>query len=206
MKAQDLTGMKFGHLTVIELAEPIGNKRRYKCVCDCGTETIVFSSNLKRGNTRSCGCLRTEKLVSRNKTHGMRGTKLYGIWASMRSRCNNPHNKEYHRYGGRGIVCCEEWKDFTQFKEWALKSGYEDGLSLDRIDNDGDYCPHNCRWATREQQSSNTSQNVFLTYNGETKTIAQWCRTVGSYESRLSWRYKQGWPVEEILFGRKKKK
>lgn len=206
MKAQDLTGMKFGHLTVIELAEPRGGKRCYRCVCDCGKETVVIASNLKRGNTQSCGCLRTNKIVLHNKIHGMKKTKLYGIWSSMRSRCNNPHNKEYHRYGGRGISCCKEWGSFIPFKEWALKAGYEGGLSLDRIDNDGDYCPENCRWATREQQSSNTSQNVFLTYSGETKTIAQWCRAVGSYEARLSWRYKQGWPVEEILFGRKKKK
>ena len=121
MKAQDLTGMKFGHLTVIELAEPRGGKRCYRCVCDCGKETVVIASNLKRGNTQSCGCLRTNKIVLHNKIHGMKKTKLYGIWSSMRSRCNNPHNKEYHRYGGRGISCCKEWGSFIPFKEWALK-------------------------------------------------------------------------------------
>lgn len=205
MKADNLTGKRFGRLVVLELAEPLNGKRRFKCLCDCGNIAIVFSSNLKRGNTTSCGCARVNKIVTLNKKHGMKGTKLYGIWMAMRSRCNNPNNKAFHRYGGRGIKCCQQWEEFSSFLEWATANGYKEGLSLDRIDNDGPYAPENCRWATNEQQSTNTSKNVFLTYQGETKTLSQWCKVVGSYEARLSWRYKQGWPVEEILFGRKRK-
>lgn len=203
MKPLNLIGQKFGRLTVIsKSSEKTSNKIKWCCLCDCGNTVVVTGQDLKSGNTKSCGCLRKEVTSKRAKKHGMKRTKLYYVWTSMKNRCTNPKVYAYSRYGGRGIRVCDEWQTFPPFLDWAMKSGYKEGLSLDRIDNDGDYKPSNCRWATKEEQSENTSQNVFLTYNGETHTIAQWCKIVGSYEARLSWRYKQGWPVEEILFGR----
>lgn len=205
MKKDDLIGQRFGRLVVISIGEPTpGGNTRWECKCDCGNTALVTGTNLKNGMTKSCGCIRKEISSAVHKTHGEKHSKLYGIWSAMKARCKNPNVYAYNRYGGRGISVCDEWQSFQNFMEWSISNGYKEGLSLDRIDNNGNYEPSNCRWATKEQQSENTSQNVFFTYNGETHTMAQWAKIVGSYEARLSWRYKQGWPVEEILFGRKK--
>jgi len=126
---------------------------------------------------------------------------LYSVWCSMKSRCQNTNHRQYKDYGGRGITVCDEWKDFTEFREWALSSGYVDGncyCSIDRIDVNGNYEPSNCRWANRKEQMNNRRVNVFLTYKGETRTLAQWADTLGICYSTFMSRYDRGWSIERI--------
>lgn len=161
-KRTTLYGMKFGRLTAVEPIR-VGDEKifRWRCICECGNEVLVPSYKLKSGHTKSCGCLVSEKRTQMNKemaTHNATDSRLYRIYYAMRTRCYNPNKKEYSRYGGRGIQVCEEWlNDFTAFQSWALENGYSDSLSIDRINNDGNYEPSNCRWATAKMQANNRS-------------------------------------------------
>ena len=177
MKKDNFIGIRFGRLTVIDSykSDPRGHSR-WLCKCDCGNQIVAYGTNLKRGLTTSCGCKRIEVTISREKTHGMSGTSLYNSWSSMLQRCRNENDKLYHRYGGRGISVCDEWNEFKNFYEWSMKNGYQEGLTIDRINNDDGYYPENCRWADRITQGNNTSQNHRVTYRGVTKTIAEWAR------------------------------
>ena len=142
-KLNDLTGQRFGRLTVLERTE-----LKWLCKCDCGNKKIVAGGHLVSGDTKSCGCLRIK--------HGMRNTRLYSIWHGMKERCYNTKHKFYKHYGGRGIKVCEEWKnDFQTFADWALSHGYADNLTIDRIDVNGNYEPSNCQWATNAEQQRN---------------------------------------------------
>lgn len=174
MKKKDLLGMKFGELTVIqEFPERKNGHIQWRCICDCGKEVVVKGIHLTNGHSQTCGCSRLSHLKSINITHGCTHTRLYNIWASIKSRCGNKKNKYY---GGRGISICKEWRcDFVAFKEWALRHGYDDALSIDRIDNNGNYEPSNCRWATEVEQANNMSCNKMIAYDGEVRTIAEWC-------------------------------
>lgn len=153
----DITGKKFNRLTVIECVG--SNKQRekmWKCQCECGNISVVRSSALKYGLTKSCGCLQKEKASKANTKHGMYKTRVYRIWMDMHNRCYSKSYHAYRHYGGRGIHICEEWdKDFKAFYDWAIANGYRDDLSIDRIDCNGNYHPSNCRWATQKQQLEN---------------------------------------------------
>lgn len=149
-----MIGKQFGKLTVIDTyGKNRQSRKRWLCRCECGNELPVLDYNLKNGNSQSCGCVSKDKLGNRRRTHGMSNTKIYRIWRGMRNRCNNVNVPEYQYYGGRGISICEEWSDFSAFYEWAKANGYTEGLSIDRIDNDGDYCPENCTWVTRVENT-----------------------------------------------------
>lgn len=150
---KDLSGQKFGLLKVIERVCEPSAEVMYKCECECGRAVVVRGGNLRSGGTRSCGCLRREMVKEKNTKHNGCGTRLYRTWRNMLDRCTNPKNKEFSRYGGRGIQVCAEWKEFSKFKEWAENSGYNDILTIDRIDNDKGYSPDNCQFLTREDNS-----------------------------------------------------
>ena len=152
----DLTGHRFGRLTVVKR---VGTKKSFAvwlCQCDCGKTATLPSAYLRTGQTRSCGCLAHDVLVARNTSHGGSYSRLYRIWHGMRQRCTDPNSSNYENYGGRGITVCDEWMhDFAAFQKWALANGYHEDLTIDRINNDSGYRPDNCRWATRHEQRLN---------------------------------------------------
>lgn len=154
-KQLSLSGAVFGRLTVTKTFENrgTGNGIYWKCVCDCGCVLYVRASNLVNGHVSSCGCYRREHISDVKRKHGMSGSRLYGIWNGIRNRCGNKRVAAYERYGGRGIYVCDEWKEFDAFMSWANASGYGDDLTIDRIDNDGNYCPENCQWITKSENS-----------------------------------------------------
>ena len=173
-KLKDLTDMKFTRLTVIEFSHMKGKHSYWRCKCDCGNYKVVRSDCLKSKLVQSCGCLNMEPKVIK---HGHHGKKLYHVWGSMKHRCNNPKNKHFHRYGGRGIKVCKAWDEFQPFYDWAMSHGYKEGLTIDRINNDGNYEPSNCRWITTAEQQKNKTQrkpkkqSVTTIPKGSTATI-----------------------------------
>lgn len=163
MKLIDLTGQKFHRLAVIERHTENNkqNKPMWVCKCDCGKVVVVTGSDLKSGNTKSCGCWDKEVARSKFTTHGCSKTRLYKIWCGMKERCYNPKNKRYNDYGGRGIFVCDEWRNsFESFREWAYENGYDDTApfgqcTIDRANNSDGYTPYNCVWSTLTQQAHN---------------------------------------------------
>lgn len=198
---------KFGRLTVLEeLAERKHGTKVYKCQCDCGNIVDVRKDMLKSGNTKSCGCLQREKAstTAKNKRiHGKSKTRLYGIYHHIINRCCNKNVLNYSNYGGRGITICEEWlNDFMAFYNWSISNGYNDNLTIDRIDVNGNYEPSNCRWVTPKQQSNNRRSSILLNYNGEIKTIKQWSEKLSCKYGTMVARYHAGWSTKDVLFGK----
>lgn len=203
-KAKYNIGDVFGRRTIIDHAEsyPKSGKARVKVKCECGKVDIVSLQNLLRGNAdmcRSCSAKLTQFGLGKI---GITKEPWYEMWQGMKARCYNPNNKEYHNYGARGIKVCEEWHASAIFGEWAMSHGYEKGLQLDRVDNNGDYCPENCRWVTPQVNANNRRNNVFVTIDGITDTVANTCRRYG-LNSRLVEKYKRRKSVsyeDAILF------
>ena len=192
-------GQKFGKLT---LTERMPGGQKWKAVCDCGN-TVVFQVSSSQTVCRECS---HKRLAEKRTIHGespdsaKNASRLYGIWLNMKARCTNPNSGNHKDYLDRGIKVCEEWMDYMSFKEWALSHGYRDDLSIDRVDNDGNYCPENCRWATQSEQMRNTRSNHLLTFNGETKTMVEWSEIYGIPYHTLKARInKYGFSTEEAL-------
>lgn len=190
-------GDRFHRLTVIR-EEQTTYKRRFLCRCDCGKETVVKLGSVTSGYTKSCGCLSKEITSRRSTTHGKSWTRIWMTWCHMRIRCENPADKDYANYGGRGISVCDRWQVFANFYADMGDPPFK-GASLDRIDNHGNYEPSNVRWATPIEQSRNQRRSVHFTFNGERKHIREWVELTGlSYDTLLN-RRKQGWTDELIL-------
>lgn len=195
-------GNIYGRLTVIEMDENSkSNRIHWICVCSCSKLSSVAGDKLRSGHSKSCGCLVTEVTTKRNFKHGhkTRGKKHknYSTWLNMRDRCNNPNNKYYHNYGFRGIKVCERWDKFENFLADMGKK--PEGLSLDRRENNGHYCPENCRWSTREDQMNNTRVNHIIEIEGEKYTIAQLARKLGVKYMMLFSRIDRGQPIDDLL-------
>lgn len=192
-KVRNLIGQKFGELTVIGLDDRQSRKTYWVCKCDCGNLKIARSDALLSGATKSCGCLKKKQDAinfSHRIKHLQSHSRIYNIWLRMKARCSNIHEPCYYRYGGRGIKICQEWEhNFEAFYNWAINNGYSDELSIDRIDNNGNYEPNNCRWATMKEQSNNRRTNIKITIGNATKTLKQWCEIFELDYSTISARY-----------------
>jgi hypothetical protein len=189
-------GQKYGRLTVIERAGTKRSRATWLCECECGKQTVVSGNCLARGNIRSCGCLRAETIRKRARTHGRSRTPEYVSYTGAKDRCTNPNGVGFDNYGGRGIKFLYE-----SFEQFFAEVGPRParGMSLERIDNDGNYEPGNCRWATRQQQNNNTRRNRMVTAFNRTRTIAWWSRETGVPQITIYKRLQAGWPAEKAL-------
>ena len=199
-RADNIAGKTYGHLTVESFVSASKGHAYWLCRCDCGNYTVARGSHLKSGNVSSCGCRKG------HITHGGSRARLYYVWSNMIARCSNPKNIGYSSYGGRGIKVCDEWlNDFQAFHDWAIANGYDETAprgecTIDRIDNDGSYCPENCRWTTAKVQANNTRRTRFIEFDGECLSVSEWARRLGMNQSTLSMRInKYGWSADKAL-------
>jgi hypothetical protein len=197
--AEILIGRTFSRLTVVsESVNTCGNKRKWKCICECGKHVEVQAFSLTSGGTKSCGCLRAELIAARNKSHGMSGTPVYAVWNTMLQRCHNPESRQWPDYGGRGVIADPSWWDFRVFLTDMGTPPFI-GASLERVDNNLGYSKTNCVWADSVSQANNTRKNVYVTYNNETLTVAQWARKLGLRPGTIRHRLKAGWDTNQAL-------
>jgi len=201
----DLTGKRFGFLTVIKLSDKKENKDshlKWDCVCDCGNEKSIIGRSLITGATKSCGCYFKKCIIENNKknntTHNMCKTPLYQKWGKMKNRCSCPNNPSYKHYGGKGICVCERWQTFENFYDDMFDS-YVEGLSIERIDNNLGYCKENCKWIPFCEQPRNTSQNIIIELNGIQYILADLSRKYNIPYSALRTRLLRGWTVEDAI-------
>lgn len=206
-KYQDVTGQRFTRLVAVKDVGPKTKKgvHYWQCICDCGNIVEVDVTSLKSGNTQSCGCYGKEqrKIATQKKFTkygGLTKHALYRTWTHMKQRCVNPRDRAYKHYGGRGIYVVDDWStDFMAFYNWSIENGWADGLTLDRIDNDGPYAPWNCRWTSMAVQCRNRRNSKIIEYNGKIQNLVDWSKEYNIDFGLLSWRLKQGWPMEEAL-------
>lgn len=204
----DLTGQRFGTLVAIETKgkTKLGSYK-WLCKCDCGNFKIIDGSSLRTGNTKSCGCATSEYKIKAITKIPNSNKRLVRIYHEIKDRCFNHKTKCYKNYGGRKITICNEWLNpkngIINFYNWAMKNGYKDDLTIDRINNDGNYEPNNCRWVTRKEQQNNRRNNVYITYNGQTKTMKQWSEILNIKYNTIRRRIKEGFPKELYLYNGK---
>jgi len=196
-------GERFNKLSIIKEVETvICAKTKFRmvlCKCDCGNETTVRLTNLRSNHTKSCGCIRSSTTRKTQTKHGMSQTRVYRIWADIKQRCFNPKCKSYESYGARGITICDEWKDFINFYKWSKKSGYDDSLTIERIDVNGNYEPSNCKWIEVSEQNSNTSRTLRFQHQGSEKTLKEWSEYLDVNYQTLLGRIKRGWTIEDAF-------
>jgi hypothetical protein len=207
-KTPDLEGCKVGKLTVVKKSRN-RNKMAWECLCECGNKTLITTHEITHKKRKSCGCASGE--FKGKRKHGFCKEKLYKVWADMKGRCNNKNDNHYQWYGERGIKVCDEWKsDYLSFRKWAIENGYKNGLSIERIDVNGNYEPSNCKWANQSEQCRNRRSNRIITIKGESKILTDWCAqhnlSVTTVHNRISSGYPQEFwflPPNELM---KKKK
>lgn len=201
-------GDKFGRLTVLSLKREEGwDRTKAECQCECGNTTVLDFTHLRSGNTKSCGCYRKEKTSEAFKDHGKSRTNVYKRWSSMKNRVLNKNSTDFRYYGGRGIKLCDEWLDFQKFYDWAINNGYQEDLTIDRIDVNKDYSPDNCRWVDRKEQANNrrprhSTINEAIEAFGQSKTIDEWISDpaiVNKDKYFIMYRIRHGWSPEEAM-------
>lgn len=201
MSVIDMTGQQLGHLTVLHRVEnALGSSRaRWLCQCACGNQVVMRGDVLRHG-ARSCGCV--SGTLEHGECRGEKPSRLYNIWRDMRSRCDNPRNVGYHLYGGRGIRVASEWEKFAPFKAWAESNGYDDGLTIDRVDANGDYAPENCRWVTNREQQRNKRNTIWIEVRGIRQSLPEWAERLGVSKSALYKRRKDPDKLEAYILAR----
>ena len=210
MKRDDIIGKTFGRLTVIKIDHLIprynkagglkGHRIYYLCQCECGNTKIVNRDCLLKGNTKSCGCYKKEFAKSSFSIHNLTNHRLYNTWAHMKSRCYRTTDKAYKNYGGRGIKICDEWKNnFKAFYDWAMNNGYNDNLTIDRIDVNGNYEPDNCRFITIREKENNKQNNFYITIYNRTQTLSEWCKEKNLDYKKIISRIQRGWTIEDAF-------
>lgn len=202
IRVNDITGQIFNNIVVTGFAGTDGINSHWWCRCYCGVVFTAVGARLKNGEKRSCGCLYMATRITagtKNRTHGRSRTKEYCCWVGMKKRCSNPKNKDYPRYGGRGIVVCDRWK--SSFENFFADMGYRPTPShtIERLDIDKGYEPSNCRWATPQQQARNQSNNRQITHNGQTRLLIEWSELTGIASTTLWQRIKRGWDISKAL-------
>lgn len=195
----EIGGQRFGQLLCLEPGpHSLSGALLWRCRCDCGQEHLASAADLTSGKVKSCGCRQGQRSHGLSRAQGHK-THLYRVWIAMKRRCDSPREKCYPSYGGRGIRICEEWAEYPAFHEWAISHGYQQGLTIDRINNDGNYEPENCRWVSMGEQVNNRRNNKFLTYQGETKTFGQWQAATGIDRRTIQSRIERGLTAAQAL-------
>ena len=195
INGKDMIGKMKNGVQVISFSGRSHGHLTWNCICYCGKSFEMTGKALRLNQNPCCGCNKG------NKTHGESKTRLYQIWYAMKERCHNKNDKDYHYYGDVGIKVCNEWLySFETFMKWAKSKGYNDELTIDRVDNSLGYQPINCRFATITQQNRNRSNSIYLNYNGESKTLIEWCQKFGMTYRLAYSRYSKGWSFEDIFF------
>lgn len=194
-KYNDLTGRRFGLLTVLEKQDNLGGHINWRCKCDCGNITVARGAVLTSGHKQFCESCQRKLRGSTWRSDN----RIYKIWKHMLERCEVQKDRYFHCYGGRGIEVCSEWHDYDIFLEWSLKNGYADNLTIDRVDVNGNYEPSNCRWATQKEQQNNRTNNCLITFNGKTQTKKQWSEETGIGYTTICKRLSLGWSTERAL-------
>lgn len=197
---EQYVGKKIGKLLILKQVENSKNgHRRFLCKCDCGNEFIIFLLNLKRGTQKCSKCARKERKI---KTHNKSHTRIYNVYCKMKQRCYNQNLPYYKNYGGRGIIICNEWLNkengFMNFYNWAMNNGYKDNLTIDRINNDGNYEPQNCRWITLKEQASNRRSNRIIKYKNKEYTLTELSQKLNIKITTLEWRLNHNWKEDEL--------
>lgn len=201
---RNIIGEKHGLLEVLsfEKSEKKKNHWRYyyKCKCECGKIKIINRDSLVSNKTQSCGCLKKQRVKEANSKHSLSQTRIYKIYKDIKKRCYNPKSSNYKIYGGKGVVMCEEWlNNFMNFYNWSIKNNYNDSLTIDRIDVNGNYEPSNCRWTTMKQQANNKTNNIYYEYNGEVFTGTQLSKKTGIKYNTIRSRISSGMSIDEAL-------
>lgn len=203
--AKELLNQQFGDLTVTQKLDSRKGHMHWLCRCKCGKIAEVSTGNLNSGHTKSCGCLQKKRSAEIKMVHGLykdatgKRTKLYHVWGGMKERCFNQNHQAYKDYGRRGITVCEEWLEYAVFHDWAMKSGYKQGLSIERINNDGNYEPANCEWIPRLHQAANRRNVRMITHDDVTLTASEWGKRLNLNPKNILNRLRRGWSVEEAL-------
>ena len=197
----EMKGKRFGRYVVLRyVGENKAHESLWECKCDCGNIRVVPGVRLRKGGALSCGCYHRDEMVNRLTSHGLSESRIYDIWKELKQRCTNESNIKYKYYGEKGITVCDEWANsFISFYNWSIENGYNESLTIDRIDSNKGYNPSNCRWVSYKVQNNNKGNNVRIEMDGVVKTISEWCECYNVPFRRVSDRIRKGWDLRKAL-------